>query len=128
MEESNIEKKINAVSDKIVREFKPDKIMLFGSYAWGKPGSDSDVDLLVIKESNKTRLERQKELRSILSDQYLPIDVLVYTSAELEEQVNKKHNLFLEDVVRNGVVLYSKKESREINITDLRPLTVISGL
>lgn len=82
----------------------------------------------MIKESNKTRLERQKELRSILSDQYLPIDVLVYTFAELEERVNKKHNLFLEDVVRNGVVLYSKKESREINITDVRPLTVISGL
>lgn len=128
MEQGNIEKKISEVSDKIAREFKPDKIILFGSWAWGKPGPDSDVDLLVIKKSEKTRIERQRELRSILPHQYPPIDLLIYTPAELEKQINEKHNLFLEDIVRNGKTLYSKKESREIKITDTRPLTIISNL
>ena len=90
--------KIKEVAHKIGKKFHPEKIILFGSYAWGEPGSDSDVDLLVAMESNKTRIERQKELQVTLFPRTLPIDLLVYTPAELEEQINKKHNLFLEDI------------------------------
>ena len=46
---------IQAVADKIAKEFQPEKIILFGSYAWGKPTEDSDVDLCIIKEVEDTR-------------------------------------------------------------------------
>ena len=118
MTKEEMYKKIEDVAQKIGEKFHPEKIILFGSYAWGEPGPDSDVDLLVVIESNKTRIERQKELQAALFPRTLPIDLLVYTPAELEEQINKKRNLFLEDIIRNGVVLYSKKEGREINISN----------
>ena len=47
MSKKEIDKKIAEITDKIVKEFKPEKIILFGSYAWGKPNKDSDIDLLV---------------------------------------------------------------------------------
>ena len=128
MTKEEMYKKIEDVAQKIGEKFHPEKIILFGSYAWGEPGPDSDVDLLVVIESNKTRIERQKELQAALFPRTLPIDLLVYTPAELEEQINKKRNLFLEDIIRNGVVLYSKKESREINISNARPLMIIPSI
>ena len=109
----------------LIELLKPEKVVLFGSHAWGKPTEDSDVDLLVIKESDKTRTERQHELDSLLLSRILPLDLLVYTTDEIEEQINKKRNLFLEDIIRNGLVLYSKNKSHEINITLARPLTIV---
>src|SRR3989344_2874213 len=108
MEKAVIEEKINEIKDKIVREYKPEKIILFGSFAWGEPHEDSDVDLLVVMESNKPRIERQREVLSVIYPSDVPIDVLVHTPEELEESINKKGNLFLEDIVQNGKVLYVK--------------------
>lgn len=125
MADSQIYKKIEEVAQKIGDNFKPDKIILFGSYAWGTPEPDSDVDLLVIKESNQVRIERERELHSLLIPRIFPLDLLVYTPTELEEQINKKHNLFLEDIIRNGIVLYSRRGSQEINIAPTQPFTII---
>ena len=47
---SEYEAKIPEIREKIVREMNPEKIILFGSYAWGKPNSDSDVDLFIVKD------------------------------------------------------------------------------
>ena len=101
MKKTGIEEKINEIKDKIVREYKPEKIILFGSFAWGKPHADSDVDLLVVMESNKSRIERQRDVLGVIHPSHVPVDVLVHTPEELEENINKKGNLFLEDIVRN---------------------------
>ena len=53
--------KIKQVAAKIVQEYKPEKIILFGSHAWGKPIPDSDVDLFIVKNSNKRRSDREYE-------------------------------------------------------------------
>lgn len=116
MTEEQIRVKIKEVAESIGKKFQPEKIILFGSYAWGQPGPDSDVDLLIIEESDKNRIERQREVSSFLFPRPMPLDLLVYTPAEIEEQINNKRNLFLEDIIRNGVVLYSKYGSREIPI------------
>ena len=107
MQKTGIEEKINEIKDKIVREYKPEKIILFGSFAWGEPHEDSDVDLLVVMESNKPRIERQREVLSMMYPSDVPIDILVHTPRELEESINKNRNLFLEDIVHNGKVLYT---------------------
>lgn len=118
------EEKITETAQKIAREFQPEKIILFGSWAWGKPGPDSDVDLLVVKKSAQSRVERERELQDILFPRLTPLDVLVYTPEELEKSINDDHNLFLEDVVCNGKVLYAKPGSK-IRIDHKRRLSIL---
>lgn len=99
---------IQAVADKIAKEFQPEKIILFGSYAWGKPGPNSDVDVLVIKDTPKKRWEREYELRSkLIGNHFPPLDVLIYTPTELE---NRKTigDLFVADIITNGTILYAR--------------------
>lgn len=106
------EEKVNKIVNKIVSEFKPEKVILFGSHAWGEPGPDSDLDLLVIKDSQKPRLERELELRKLLFPSGVGLDVLVYTPKELEKSINEHRNFFLEDIIHNGRPLFTKQGFR----------------
>mgnify|MGYP001567577349 FL=1 len=108
MERTEAEKKIGEISDKIIREYHPEKIILFGSWAWGESHEDSDIDLLVVMESDRPRIERQREMCAFFSRREIALDILVYTPNELEESINKHRNLFLEDIVYNGKMLYTK--------------------
>jgi predicted nucleotidyltransferase len=99
--------KIKEVADKIAREFQPEKIILFGSFAWGTPNEDSDIDLLVVKDTEERRIERAKKIRQLFRSSGTPMDILVYTPRELQEKISVDRNLFLEDVINNGVVLYA---------------------
>lgn len=117
--------KLDDLVGKIVKEFQPEKIILFGSWAWGNPGPDSDADLLIIKRSSKPRLQREQELNAILFPREMPLDLLVYTPDELEQSINRNRNLFIEDVVRNGRVLYTKADSDVFITLPARSLTVL---
>lgn len=119
------ERKIQEIAQKIVREYQPDKIILFGSWAWGTPGPDSDVDLLIVKKSEKRRIDRERDVGRILSGCLFPADVLVYTPEELEASINQNHNLFIEDIVRNGTMLYSRSDDM-IRVVRQRPLLVLT--
>jgi len=112
MNGKNTNHHIEKIVQKIVNEFDPEKIILFGSWAWGEPTPDSDVDLLIVKESEKSRLEQQGALDNLLYPRQLPLDILVYTPAGLDEKIHQDRNLFLEDVVTNGVVLYERNQVR----------------
>lgn len=112
MTAQEIEQKISAITDKIVREYRPEKVILFGSHAWGKPTPDSDVDLLIVKNSRKKRLDRQREITQILFPSGIAVDVLVYTPAEIEEKIHQDRNLFLKDIVENGLTLYDYDKIR----------------
>lgn len=101
------DQKIKAITDKIVAEYQPEKIILFGSFAWGNPTRDSDVDLFIIKKSDRTMLQRTQDVYHIIFDIGVAVDVLVYTPEEVEKSINEYKNLFIEDIVRNGRVLYS---------------------
>ena len=126
MERIAIESKLKEITDKIVREFQPEKIILFGSWAWGEPQESSDVDLFVMKKSGKSRIERGRELRRLLSGSGFPsLDILVYTPEEVDVSINQNRNLFIEDVVRNGRVLYARS-SDDVRIADERPLVILA--
>ena len=116
MDKEFVEQKLKDITDKIVKEYQPEKIILFGSWAWGNPGPDSDVDLLVVKRTAKSRSDRERELNGLLFPRVFPIDVLVYTPDELERSINENRNLFLEDVVRNGRVLYDAKPDSQLTL------------
>jgi predicted nucleotidyltransferase len=73
---------INEVRMRIVKNFKPQKIILFGSYANGTPTEESDLDLLVIKDSDSPSRLQSRKIRRFLSDLRIPIDVIVKTPEE----------------------------------------------
>lgn len=98
--------KIQDITRKIAKEFQPEKIILFGSHAWGTPGPDSDIDLFIIKDTKKRKIERAQEIHRILWGSKIPIDVLVYTPAEVERRLSLE-DFFIEDVISKGKVLYS---------------------
>ena len=98
---------IDDIVKKIVAGYSPRKIILFGSYASGIPTEDSDIDLLIIKETDKGPLERWMELKHLLRDRNRDVSVspLVYTSKELSERVAIK-DFFIKEVLEKGKVLY----------------------
>ncbi len=101
------EAKIPEIREKIIREIDPEKIILFGSYAWGKPTEDSDVDLFIIKNSNEPRRVRQVSLRKKLFGSGVPMDLLVYTQEELNRRLELE-DFFFEKIINNGKVIYAK--------------------
>jgi predicted nucleotidyltransferase len=97
------------IVQKIVAAFKPQKVILFGSRAYGKPTSDSDVDLLVVTNALKTRsvFERHRAVSDIFPDRRFALDVLVRTPKELEQLVNQGP-AFFKEIVTRGKVLYER--------------------
>ncbi|MCP4756271.1 MAG: nucleotidyltransferase domain-containing protein [Proteobacteria bacterium] len=76
---------LDRITERLVNEFKPELIFLFGSHAWGIPGKDSDLDLLVIvKESELTPTKRATLAYRCLRDIPYPLDILVKTQKEME--------------------------------------------
>jgi predicted nucleotidyltransferase len=73
---------IDRMVKRIVKEFDPEQVILFGSQARGDAGPDSDVDLLVVMDVVGSKLEKCLEIRGILHDFLLPLDVIVTTPAE----------------------------------------------
>lgn len=106
MKQSLINQKLSEITEKIVNEFKPEKIILFGSYAWGNPNTDSDIDLFVVKKTDKSRLERGVEAEKILWGFGVPIDILVYTPEEVQNRLQLK-DFFIENIFTKGKILYS---------------------
>ncbi|ODS37576.1 hypothetical protein BEH94_10145 [Candidatus Altiarchaeales archaeon WOR_SM1_SCG] len=79
------QKQINEVVEVIVSKFKPEKIILFGSYASGTPTEESDLDLLVIKDSDVPSRLQNREVRKVTSGLKIPIDVIVKTKNDFEK-------------------------------------------
>lgn len=98
-------KKIKEVADKIVKEHEPEKIILFGSYAWGNPTPDSDVDLFIIKETNNIR-ETAREIDGSIFPRPFPIDLVVYTVSQVDKR-EKMGDFFIKDILTKGKVLYA---------------------
>jgi predicted nucleotidyltransferase len=96
---------INQIVATIVKNVHPDKVILFGSYANGNPGEDSDLDLLVIKDMPQKRIQRGREIRKYLRGAGIPIDLLVYTPREIEEWQETKA-AFITQIIDQGQVLY----------------------
>lgn len=109
MEKQRELKKLKRITNKIVKEYSPEKIILFGSWAWGKPDPDSDVDLFIVKNSKKPRGQRQRDLRMKLFPPGMSLDLLVYTPKEIEKRL-KMGDFFIRDIINNGKLLYAESK------------------
>lgn len=103
-----VNQNISEITDKIVKEIKPEKIILFGSFAWGKPHKDSDLDLFVVEKSELSKRQRQINIRRLFLDFEMPADALSFTPEEIENR-KKKNDLFVADILTKGKVLYERK-------------------
>ncbi len=99
--------KINEVVTRIAVMFNPDKIILFGSYATGMPNIDSDIDLLIIKDTDLPRHRRSFDIQKMLIGSMIPMDILVYTNNEFEKEKNEKYS-FINSAIKTSKVLYER--------------------
>ena len=77
---------LEEIAARIVRQFRPEKILVFGSHARGDAGPDSDLDLVVLMHTNKPFWQRAIEVDSIFGPRNWPMDLLVYTPEEFASQ------------------------------------------
>lgn len=107
------EKEINKLTNLIVKKYQPEKIILFGSFAYGKPHKYSDIDLLVVKKTSEKPINRGVEFMvDLTADSKLPnffrnrsIELLVYTPDEVSKYGYE--DFFLRNILKRGKILYS---------------------
>ncbi len=95
---------IDEVVKQIVEKFKPEKIILFGSYARGNPRSESDVDLLVVMETPLKSVQQAIQICQQIEYQF-GLDLIVHTPKHLAERM-QMGDWFLRGIVKEGKVLY----------------------
>jgi predicted nucleotidyltransferase len=88
----------------IVEEFKPEWIILFGSYAYGRPTSDSDVDLLVILSFQGQAPRKFLEILNKVNPKFA-VDLLVRTSEQVQQRLTW-NDFFWQEILAKGKVLY----------------------
>ena len=96
---------IRRVCTQIARLFKPERIVLFGSYAYGRPTADSDVDLLVVMPFDGKGFRKASEIRSRI-DADFPLDLLVRTPKEVNRRL-LGGDFFLREITEKGKLLYA---------------------
>lgn len=98
---------IRAVVEKITQRFDPERVILFGSYAYGKPHSFSDVDLLVVLKTKERPRAKQIEIVRALSPHPFGMDILVRTPEQLEQRI-RLDDSFMREIAEKGKVLYER--------------------
>ena len=98
---------LQSIATRITEAIHPQKIILFGSWARGEGGSHSDVDLLIIQESDLPRPQRYAIVRRLFWGMGIPMDILVYTPEEFERYQSVPGSL-THTVAHEGRVLYAR--------------------
>jgi predicted nucleotidyltransferase len=93
---------------RVVERFQPEQVILFGSFARGTAGPDSDVDLLVVLPTGQPAVERTIEIRMALRGTGLPKDVFVVTADEVQRDRDVVGTL-VHPALREGTVLYERR-------------------
>lgn len=99
---------LDDISKRLIEKYEPDRIILFGSRAEETPSEGSDIDLLIVKETEKQPLDRQIEVETLLADRVVPVDIRVYTPYEIRE-LYSIGSPFIEEIMEKGRLLYMRK-------------------
>lgn len=96
--------KIEEFGRNVGREFNAEKVILFGSYAYGNPSPDSDVDLLVVMNFSGKGTRKSVEILERLDPRF-GVDMLVRTPEQVKQRI-EWNDFFMKEIVENGRVLY----------------------
>lgn len=100
---------IDHVVAQIAARFKPQRIILFGSYAYGKPRPESDVDLLVIMETTQSEIQQAIQILQAI-DYRFGLDLIVHTPQRLSQRITWG-DAFLKEITSHGKVMYESTDS-----------------
>src|SRR5712692_2289354 len=100
---------IRRFARQVAERFRPDKIILFGSYAYGTPHADSDVDILVIMPA-RNQLDQAVKIE-LACDPPFPLDIIVRTPHNMQWRL-AEGDWFLREITTQGKVLYEKNHAR----------------
>jgi predicted nucleotidyltransferase len=100
---------IKKLCQRIAEAYHPEKIILFGSHAYGKPTPESDVDLLVVMDYEGHPLDASRKIRTALQ-LYTPLDLLVRTPEDIAWRV-KEGDMFIVQIVEDGKVMYEAQHA-----------------
>jgi predicted nucleotidyltransferase len=106
-------KLLREITERIVDAVNPEKIILFGSYAYGKPTLDSDIDLLVIMRSRQRPIERARAISDLFLHRRFGMDILVRTPGELKERL-RIGDYFFREITQRGKVLYERRVNARV--------------
>ncbi|MBI3538543.1 MAG: nucleotidyltransferase domain-containing protein [Chloroflexi bacterium] len=98
---------ITDVARRIAEKFDPEQIVLFGSYAYGKPNLESDVDLLIVMNTKQRPLAKQLEIARALSPHPFGMDILVRSPAQIKQRI-AMGDYFLRAITAKGKLLYER--------------------
>jgi predicted nucleotidyltransferase len=91
----------------LLEHYHPERVLLFGSLAHGNTGDWSDIDLVIVKETEKHFLDRTKDVMQLLKPR-VGVDILVYTPAEFA-QLSQERAFVRDEIMGKGKVLYERK-------------------
>jgi predicted nucleotidyltransferase len=105
----DVQSLLGKIIEVLVAEYQPESIILFGSYAYGEPDAASDIDLLILKETDKSFPKRWAEVCELAAEVVgtTPFSPLVLTPTELENR-RAKGDHFFEEILTKGKVLYAQ--------------------
>ena len=106
-------KQIKEVTDIIVEEIQPEKVLMFGSYASGTPDNNSDIDIIVVVNKELEKKERTEDvvrlnMKTALPNLMFPKDFKMYSLKEFRRLKENKYS-FLGSVLKNAKVLYERQ-------------------
>jgi predicted nucleotidyltransferase len=92
---------------RLAQALQPEKVILFGSYAYGLPSPDSDVDILVIMHTDASQRDRYLAVSRLLRPRPFPVDILVKTPDEVQKAVHQG-DLLVSEIMQRGKVIYER--------------------
>jgi len=106
--DSHMQSVIHEIVKRLASEYRPQKIILFGSYAFGLPSHDSDIDLLIIKNTTEKLPDRMDRVRRLVAGTHrgIPFEPIVLTPEEVEMRL-KAGDQFVAEIIQKGEVLHA---------------------
>jgi len=104
-----LEEELARIMNILIREYTPEKLILFGSAAQGEIHEWSDLDLVVVKRTDKPLLERIEEVLQLVRPK-VGLDVLVYTPEEMDDLIAERRVFVLDEIIYKGAVAYERRQ------------------
>ncbi|MBL7170757.1 MAG: nucleotidyltransferase domain-containing protein [Candidatus Omnitrophica bacterium] len=108
VKDKRVRKIISGLTEKIKNDYKPEKVILYGSFAYGHPDKDSDIDLLIIKKTDERPIDRRVRVRQIVDiREPIAFSPFVITPQEVKYCLDRGDQ-FIKEIMNKGEVLYAK--------------------
>ena len=104
---TQLEQELKRTTEVLVREYRPERMILFGSLARGTVHEWSDIDLAVVKDTPRRFIERVGEVLDLVDSQ-VGFNVVVYTPQEVTQMTQQDHGFRIDEIVKKGKVVYDR--------------------